>query len=120
MEGQKTGEEKHGGLQIEIIPELQPKLRVWRRDSSFIDDPYNFRGASSLDCLPEHKTPQSLCMTPGVKLRSYPCPGFKERVCLVSDVVEGGVQQASLSVNNQPIIMANSANHIIRPYTHCQ
>lgn len=29
VEGQKTGEEKHGGLQIEIIPEYQRKAQKW-------------------------------------------------------------------------------------------
>jgi hypothetical protein len=70
VEGQKTGEEKFGGLQIEIIPSYERGLRTWQleptgqgRSTVLFDESKN---------LDERKTPSELKLNPGVKIRSYP------------------------------------------------
>lgn len=65
--GQKTGEEKHGGLQIEIIPSYRSGLRFWHRDES--PDEYDDSYDSFLDDM---KTPRDLGFEPGGEIRSYP------------------------------------------------
>ena len=70
VEGQKTGEERFGGLQIEIIPSYERGLRTWQLEHAgqggrtvVFDDSKN---------LDERKTPSELRLSPGVKIRSYP------------------------------------------------
>jgi hypothetical protein len=70
VEGQKTGEERFGGLQIEIIPSYERGLKTWQleptgqgRSTVLFDE------SKSLD---EQKTPSQLKLNPGVKIRSYP------------------------------------------------
>ena len=73
VEGQKTGEEKFGGLQIEIIPSFQKNLRVWLRDPT--DGTEQMATSASFDwsnILNEQKTPSELMLNPGAKIRSYP------------------------------------------------
>ena len=73
VEGQKTGEEKYGGLQIEIIPSYQEKLRVWLRqplegnEKGVYTVPFDWSR-----CLDELKTPAELALHKGDKIRSYP------------------------------------------------
>lgn len=56
-----TSEEKHGGLQLEIISELEAALRTWTQDSDkHIHIAEN--GISTFDrglCLDELKTPRT-------------------------------------------------------------
>ncbi len=76
VEGQKTSEEKHGGFQIEVIPEYERCKRYWRKanplDQDTLEDGssviYNSFG------LDERKTPEELGCQVGDALRSY--PGF--------------------------------------------
>ena len=63
VEGQKTGEEKFGGLQIEIVPSYEKELRTWKLQN------VSFENSRGLD---EQKTPSELKLNPGVKLRCYP------------------------------------------------
>jgi hypothetical protein len=120
VEGQKTGEEKHGGLQIEIIPRLQPELRVWMKSAGIPIDPEKFPelSLSPSHRLEERKTPRHLGLAPGEKIRSYPPLAFKKMPCSVSDIVSGGEQQASLSVIPQVIDGKNLADCFVRLYTH--
>jgi|ERR1700733_14539125 hypothetical protein len=70
VEGQKTGEERFGGLQIEIIPSYERGLKTWQLGHTeqggrtvVFDESRN---------LDERKTPSELRLSPGVKIRSYP------------------------------------------------
>lgn len=70
VEGQKTGEERFGGLQIEIIPSYERGLRTWQLEhtgqggkTAVFDESKN---------LDEWRTPSELRLSPGVKIRSYP------------------------------------------------
>ena len=70
VEGQKTGQEKFGGLQIEIVPSFQTNLRTWQLAPTDQDRrvvPFDF--SKSLD---EQKTPSELGLEAGVKIRLYP------------------------------------------------
>ena len=70
MEGQKTAEEKHGGLQLEVTPQLFSHQRLWsdaRRQCVTIE----FGDIRYTDSLPETKTPQELQYRVGDILRSY-------------------------------------------------
>lgn len=62
-----TGKEKHGGLQIEIIPSYRSGLRLWHRDAS--PDANDEDYSSFLDDM---KTPKELGFKPGDNIRSYP------------------------------------------------
>ncbi|EOA92167.1 uncharacterized protein SETTUDRAFT_134260 [Exserohilum turcica Et28A] len=70
VEGQKTSEEKHGGLQIEITPEMLPDLRFWSdaKQKYITLGPYR----SLIDDLDESDTPEELGYKVGDVLRSYP------------------------------------------------
>jgi hypothetical protein len=73
VEGQKTGEEKHGGLQIEIIPSYKENLRVLLREPR--EDTEQGISNTALDWsrrLDELKTSAELSLLPGDKIRSYP------------------------------------------------
>jgi hypothetical protein len=70
VEGQKTREEKFGGLQIEIIPSYETGLRTYLLEASVSEsttEPF-----VELKILDEQKTPSELKLTPGAKIRSYP------------------------------------------------
>ena len=70
VEGQKTGEERFGGLQIEIIPSYERGLRTWQLEHTGQGGrTVVFDESKNLD---ERKTPSELRLNPGVKLRSYP------------------------------------------------
>jgi hypothetical protein len=70
VEGQKTGEEKFGGLQIEIIPSFESGLRLWTPAPG-----HHSTTAESFDwseVLDEHKTSNELGFKPGDRIRSHP------------------------------------------------
>ncbi|KAF2178128.1 hypothetical protein K469DRAFT_676307 [Zopfia rhizophila CBS 207.26] len=74
VEGQKSSEEKYGGLQIEVIPELRTVLRFWTRNN---DDHVKLSATGSVNLdrakgLDEMKTPAELGLRSGDKIRSYP------------------------------------------------
>ncbi|KAI4960067.1 hypothetical protein J4E86_001686 [Alternaria arbusti] len=70
VEGQKTAEERYGGLQLEVTPQLSGHRRLWsdtRRQCVSIE-----RGnVSYTDSLWEAKTPQELQYKVGDILKSY-------------------------------------------------
>ena len=96
VEGQKTGEEKHGGLQIEIIPSYQQQLRVWLREPTNGVQPEItnafFEWANTLN---EFMTPSELKMSPGDAIRCYPAsPTYEEPLKIAGldrDVLEGNI-----------------------------
>jgi hypothetical protein len=99
VEGQKTGEEKHGGLQIEIIPSYEKNLRIWTKSSDVPTNPdklLDFFASSST--LAESLTPAELGLSPGAKVRSYSAPAILNVHCKISDLVGGDGNEAHLSV----------------------
>jgi hypothetical protein len=91
VEGQKTGEEKHGGLQLEIVPSYEPNLRLWSMDDfenipKTIPEWYNtsktFRG--------EEWTPRQINLQAGDTIKSFPVPAFWDAPCVISDLVDRG------------------------------
>jgi hypothetical protein len=99
VEGQKTGEEKHGGLQIEIIPSYEENLRIWTKSSDVPTNPdklLDFFASSST--LAESLTPAELGLSPGAKVRSYSAPAILNVHCKISDLVCGDGNEAHLSV----------------------
>lgn len=103
VEGQKTGEEKHGGLQIEIIPSFETDLRTWIKDADATDDPENLQRTLPMITLDEHKTPLELGLAVGAKIRSYPQLVFEQAGCTMSDIVkdhelEGHVKVSGINV----------------------
>ncbi|KAF7511669.1 hypothetical protein GJ744_003832 [Endocarpon pusillum] len=70
VEGQKTGEEKYGGLQIEIIPSYKRHLRTFLPGSTKQFTAYELHDPSKK--LNENKTPLELGLSAGDKIRSYP------------------------------------------------
>ena len=102
VEGQKTGEEKHGGLQLEIIPSYQANLRSWVNgnfhiESSALEDVYGdpFRNSR----LDEKKTPRQLGLSPENTLSAYPRQAYKAVPCTISDVAAGIREGVPLSVS---------------------
>jgi hypothetical protein len=84
VEGQKTGEEKFGGLQIEIVPSFEPQLRTWLPEPIGRDTmPDSFDWPSVLD---EQKNPSELKLNPGTKIRSYPSPPTYSAPYQISDL----------------------------------
>lgn len=70
VEGQKTGEEKYGGLQIEIIPSYERRLRTFLSGSAErLTTDELFDQSRELN---EDKTPLELGLSVGDKIRSYP------------------------------------------------
>jgi hypothetical protein len=70
VEGQKTGKEKFGGLQIEIIPSYERELRTWQLEPTEQGKmTVSFDSSKNLD---EQKTPSELGLKSGVKIRLYP------------------------------------------------
>jgi hypothetical protein len=84
VEGQKTGQEKFGGLQIEIVPSYQTKLRTWQLAPTKQDRRVvSFDYSKSLD---EEKTPSELGLEVGVKIRLYPSHPTYRAPCQISDL----------------------------------
>jgi hypothetical protein len=95
VESQKAGEEKHGGLQIETIPSYEKNLRTWTKGSNVPTDPnelLNFFDSS--ETLAESLTPAELSPSPGAK-------PIHHVDCKISDLVDGGVNEAYLSVRHE-------------------
>lgn len=91
VEGQKTGEEKFGGLQIEIIPSYEKSLRTW------LPEPMG-RGAANdkFDwprVLDEQKTPSELGLNPGNKIRSYPSSPVYYAPYAIADLVRNAPKE---------------------------
>jgi hypothetical protein len=85
VEGQKTGEEKHGGLQIEIIPAYKTNLRAWTLDRE-PDTYFNFVSQAIID---EMRTPAEMGLKTGDKIRSYPPSPVYDKPMEVFDMLEG-------------------------------
>ena len=95
VEGQKTGEEKHGGLQIEIIPSFPERLRGWLKSDSVPAESAAFRMLHHRsEWMKEHKTPRGLGLAVGDSIRGYPIPPFKEVPCVMSDLVGSQIGRA--------------------------
>ncbi|OOQ82021.1 hypothetical protein PEBR_40658 [Penicillium brasilianum] len=96
VEGQKTGEEKHGGLQIEIIPAYRKKAQKWRaaaeEEEEALQDPRLY--------LDESKTPAELGLEAGSKVWVYPSPPTYRKPVEVGDLYwvreESGLGVANL------------------------
>lgn len=86
IEGQKTKEEKHGGLQIEVIPELVTALRWWTRDNLVADSvPDIVNHKVRLD---ELKSPRELGLQIGDVIRCYPLPVCENRPITIKELCE--------------------------------
>lgn len=81
VEGQKTGEEKHGGIQLEIIPSYTRSFRDWLKEETpdVLNDPY-----ARLD---ELKTPEQLGLKPGDKILSYAEKATYSRPHTIGDLI---------------------------------
>lgn len=98
VEGQKTGEEKYGGLQIEVIPEYQKGLRKWLPDNltpAFMRDILD--GIAYHD-LSEMSTPSELYLQPGEKIRSYPPSLTFEKPVEIADLIDTNEAEVNLTV----------------------
>jgi len=82
MEGQKTGGEKVGGLQIEVTPLYKSNLRIWFKAS--VPQPEDIL---YLDSLQERTTPASNGIKPGDKLRAHPVHPTYSVPYKISDLV---------------------------------
>ena len=82
VEGQKSGEEKFGGLQIEITPRYKSKLKLWFCASDRQCKKFSYDGM-----LDEYTTPTGNNMQVGDKLRVHPVPPTKLVPKKVSDLV---------------------------------
>ncbi|RYN81249.1 hypothetical protein AA0120_g10205 [Alternaria tenuissima] len=71
VEGQKTAEEKHGGFQLEITPEMLPNRRMWSRDRH---QHIRIRGehVEYFNSIKEMETPRIIGCRINDILRSYP------------------------------------------------
>lgn len=85
VEGQKAGEEKHGGLQIEIIPAYRQREQNWlaAAEEEELQEPRLYHDRY----LDESKTPAELGMVAGAKVRLYPSPPSYDRPGEVGDSV---------------------------------
>jgi hypothetical protein len=83
VEGQKTGIEKYGGLQIEVIPSFNLGLAKWLKNETeaknAIDDASLF--------LDERLTPAQLGLRDGDKILAYPSDFTYRREAVVSDMI---------------------------------
>jgi hypothetical protein len=87
VEGQQTGKEKHGGLQIEIIPAYRRRSQYWlsETEGEALQDP-----RLCLDeylYLDELMTPDELGLEAGAKVRLYLSPPSYGRLLEVGDLI---------------------------------
>ena len=82
IEGQKTGKENIGGLQIEVTPAYKSALKIWFRDSD--NEPGVITPSQGLH---EQSTPADNDIKPGNKLRVHPVPPLHEVPYNISDLV---------------------------------
>lgn len=98
VEGQKTGEEKHGGLQIEIIPSYQQRSKVWLREPLNGVEPEItealFGWSSFVD---EFMTPSELKLGPGDTIRCYPATPTYEEPLEIAEL-DGNVPEGTIRV----------------------
>jgi hypothetical protein len=88
VEGQKTGEEKFGALQIEVIPDFEEDLRYWTRAPREATEPRQPDLAGLiLPMLNDQRTPFELSLRSGDKLRSYPRNPIQTVPLTISDLV---------------------------------
>lgn len=83
VEGQKTGEEKYGGLQMEIIPGYRRRGQKWLAAAE-----EDFRHPHLYYSKYESKTPAQLGMTVGAKVRLYPSPPSYDKPVEVGDLIQ--------------------------------
>jgi len=81
IEGQKTGKEDIGGLQIEVTPAYKSDLKIWFRASEKEPGVTNL-----LQSLHEQTTPAANNIKPGDKLRVHPVPPIHEVPYKISDL----------------------------------
>ena len=100
VEGQKTGEEKHGGLQIEIIPSFRRNLRTWLKEEDAQPKVWDPSAVTSMfHSGPfETSTPKEQGLIPGDVIRSYPDPAFKTFEYHISDMVGGDDSNVTFEV----------------------
>jgi len=76
VEGQKTSVEKHGGLQLEVIPQLERGLRSWARNlEEQVGRPFQ-----------EYLTPAQNMLQSGDVVRSYAMPMLKTCAINIQDL----------------------------------
>ena len=83
VEGQKTGEEKFGGLQLEVTPAYRPDLKLWFRATESLIENCDRFGA-----LDEYTTPATNGLRPGDRLRLHPRPPVESVPFKIRDLVE--------------------------------
>ena len=98
VEGQKTGEEKYGGLQIEIIPSYQQRSRVWLQEPPNGVEPEITRASFEWpNTLDEFMTPSELKLNPGDTIRCYPAsPTYEEPLKLAE--LDGNIREGNIRV----------------------
>lgn len=92
VEGQKTSEEKHGGLQLEVTPEMMQGKQLW----SYAKQQYiTFKGDNKYrnDGLKEFYTPRELGCKIGDVLRSYPNDPTYQTRFQIRDLVTSEVEE---------------------------
>jgi hypothetical protein len=99
-EGQKTGQEKYGGLQIEVIPEYQQDLRKWLPDNLSASTMTAILNGDSSYFLPETSTPAELSLRPGDKIRSYPSSPRTFKYVKISDLISPEETEVNLMATN--------------------
>ena len=119
-EGQKTGQEKYGGLQIEVIPEYQQDLRKWLPDNLSASTMTAILNGDSSYFLPETSTPAELSLRPGDKIRSYPSSPRTFKYVKISDLIgpeetevnlmATNVQEASPRARTPPLVFQDQIN----------
>jgi hypothetical protein len=97
VEGQKSGEEKHGGIQIEIIPAYQKNVAKWLAATE--------GEALQNVCLylDEAKTPAELGLKTGAKIRSYPPDATYQRLVILSDLIAPEMNRLSAEVSQSSL-----------------
>lgn len=99
-EGQKTGQEKYGGLQIEVIPEYQRDLRKWLPDNLSASTMTAILNGDSSYFLPETSTAAELSLRPGDKIRSYPSSLRTFKYVKISDLIGPEETEVNLMATN--------------------
>lgn len=99
-EGQKTGKQKYGGLQIEVIPEYQKGLRKWLPDNLTDAFMTNILDGTHYHGLSEMSTPLELHLQLGQKIRSYPPSLTFEKPIEIADLFDADEKEVNLTVTS--------------------